>query len=214
MRARSSPEAGSAKRASSMTEPLAGVILAGGLSRGMGGGDKCLRPLGGRPILSRIIERARPQVSHLVLNANGDPLRSRSSGLPVIGVSAAGFPGPLAGILAGLEWAAAHAPECRYIVSFAGDAPFLPADLAARFLAAVAETAADLACAVSAGQTHPVFGLWRGGLRPTLRAAFEAEAKPKRDPWAAPPTLVARAVSATPARPLFHSHPPGPPLPP
>ncbi len=191
-----------------MTEPLAGVILAGGLSRRMGGGDKCLRPLGGRPILSHIIERARPQVSHLVLNANGDPMRFQSFGLPVIGDSVAGFPGPLAGILAGLEWAAAHAPECRYIVSFAGDAPFLPADLAARFLAAVAETAADLACAVSAGQTHPVFGLWRVELRDALRAALVTEQIHKVDRWTARHTLVHVEFSANPVDPFFNTNSP------
>jgi molybdenum cofactor guanylyltransferase len=191
-----------------MTEPLAGVVLAGGLSRRMGGGDKCLRPLGGRPILSHIIERARPQAAHLVLNANGDPARFASFGLPVIADSVAGFPGPLAGILAGLEWAAAHRPACRYVISFAGDAPFLPLDLAKRFMAAVAETGADLACAVSAGQTHPVFGLWRADLRHDLRTALVSEQIHKVDRWTGRHKVVHVEFSASPVDPFFNTNSP------
>src|SRR5262245_31004025 len=117
----------------SPTSPIAGVILAGGLSRRMGGGDKCLRLLGGQPILAHIIGRARPQVETLALNANGDPARFAAFGLPVVADSVEGFVGPLGGILAGLDWAAASAPHCRWLASFAGDAPFLPTDLVARF---------------------------------------------------------------------------------
>ena len=104
----------------------------------MGGGDKCLRPLGGRPILARVIERARPQVEALVLNANGDPARFAGFGLPVVADVGAGFAGPLAGVLTGLEWAAAHRPGCAWVVSIATDTPFFPPDLVARLLAAVA----------------------------------------------------------------------------
>src|SRR5882757_10801439 len=103
----------------------------------MGGGDKALRLLGGRSLLERVIERLRPQVAALVLNANGDPTRFAGFGLPVVADSIADFAGPLAGILAGLDWTAANAPACSHLASFAGDAPFLPRDLVRRFVAAV-----------------------------------------------------------------------------
>src|SRR5690349_23217899 len=138
----------------------AGVLLAGGLSRRMGGGDKCLRMLGGRPILEHIVERARPQVAALALNANGDPGRFAAFGLPVVADGIPDFAGPLAGVLAGLDWAAAQVPGAAWVASFAGDAPFLPCDLVARLHEAIAGDGADLACARSAGQAHPVFGLW------------------------------------------------------
>ena len=142
-------------------EKVAGVLLAGGLSRRMGGGDKCLRDLGGRPILARIIERAASQVGSLVLNANGDPARFEAFGLPVAHDVVEGYAGPLAGILTGLDWAAEHAPDAEWLASFASDAPFLPTDLVARMAAAVEAEGADLACAITHGRTHPVFGLWR-----------------------------------------------------
>src|SRR5688500_1549294 len=108
------------------------VLLAGGLARRMGGGDKCLVPLGGRTLLERVIERARPQAGRLVLNANGDPVRFAAFGLPVVLDSVPGFAGPLAGILAGMEWAVTHAPEARHVASLATDTPFFPTDLVAR----------------------------------------------------------------------------------
>jgi len=191
-----------------MIEPVVGVILAGGQSRRMGGGDKCLRLLGGRPMLSRIVERARPQVAHLVLNANGDPARFREFGLPVIADSVAGFAGPLAGILAGLDWAASHASGCRYLASFAGDAPFFPRDLVARFTAAVRENGADLACAASAGQTHPVFGLWRVDLREDLRKSLVNEQLYKVDRWTARYNLTEVEFAATPVDPFFNANEP------
>jgi molybdopterin-guanine dinucleotide biosynthesis protein A len=191
-----------------MTEPLAGVILAGGLSRRMGGGDKPLRPLGGRPILAHIVERARPQVSHLVLNANGDPARFAGFKLPVVADSVEGFAGPLAGILAGLDWAAAHAPQCRFMISFAGDAPFLPRDLAGRLLDAVADDKADIACATSNGQSHPVFGLWRVDLREDLRTALVKEHIHKVDRWTARHRLVEVEFPAEPVDPFFNANRP------
>jgi len=161
--------------------PVVGVLLAGGQSRRMGGGDKCLRLLGGRPILARIIERVRPQVRHLILNANGDPGRFAEYGLPVTEDSVAGFAGPLAGVLAGLDWAAAHAPDCPMVATVPTDAPFLPVDLVARLLAAV--EGADLACAASNGQPHPVVGLWPVRLRDALRRAMSEEDVRKVDAW-------------------------------
>ncbi len=170
---------------------VAGVLLAGGQSRRMGGGDKCLRLLAGRPILAHIIDRARPQVSALVLNANGDPARFADFGLPVAADVVEGHAGPLAGILTGLDWAAEHAPNCEHLASFACDAPFFPSDLVARLLAAVMGEGADLACAASGGRAHPVFGLWPVRLRDDLRRAMIEEGLRKVDAWTGRHKLVA-----------------------
>ena len=164
------------------TLPVIGLLLAGGQSRRMGGGDKCLRELGGETILARIIASVRTQVSRLVLNANGDPDRFAFYGLPVIADSVAGFAGPLAGVLAGLDWAAATAPDCTWVASMPTDAPFLPTDLVDRLVAAV-EQGADLACAASGGQSHPVVGLWPVRLRDDLRRALTVEHIHKVDVW-------------------------------
>ena len=166
-----------------MTETVAGVLMAGGQSRRMGGGDKCLRALAGKPILAHVIARARPQVGPLLLNANGDPARFAGFGLPVVADVVGDFAGPLAGVLTGLEWAAAHAPESAWLASFATDAPFLSADLVARLLAAVEAEGADMACAASNGRDHPVFGLWPLGLAPDLRRAMVEEGLRKVDLW-------------------------------
>ena len=162
---------------------VAGVLLAGGLSRRMGGGDKCLRPLAGRTVLAHVLARARPQVSALALNANGDPARFADYGLPAVADPVEGHAGPLAGVLAGLDWAAEHAPGCAWVASFATDAPFLPPDLVARLLAAVRAERADLACAASGGRNHPVFGLWPVRLREDLRRAVAVEGVRKVDAW-------------------------------
>jgi len=162
---------------------VAGILLAGGQSRRMGGGDKCLRTLGGVPILSRIIECAAPQVGPLVLNANGDPTRFATFGLPVAADVIEGHAGPLAGILTGLEWTAREAPDCRWLASFACDAPFLPTDLVARLLAELEANEADLACARSRGRSHPVFGLWPLGLLDDLSRAVREEEIRKVDIW-------------------------------
>jgi molybdopterin-guanine dinucleotide biosynthesis protein A len=190
------------------SEPVAGVILAGGLSRRMGGGDKCLRPLGGRPVLAHIVARVRPQVAALVLNANGDPARFAAFGLPVAADVVEEFPGPLAGVLTGLEWAAAQAPHCRWLASFAGDAPFVPHDLVARLVAAVQAERADLACAASGGQAHPVFGLWRAELAVELRRAVVDEVVRKVDMWTARYKLVTVEFATTPFDPFFNANRP------
>jgi molybdopterin-guanine dinucleotide biosynthesis protein A len=192
----------SANRAVTMTEPAsvisgaedhqgaAGVILAGGQSRRMGGGDKCLRDLGGKPILSHIIERAQGQAGPLVLNANGDPARFGAFRLPVAADIIEGFAGPLAGILTGLDWVAAHAPEARWMASFASDAPFFPRDMVARMLDAAEAAGANLVCAESNGRSHPVFGLWSLSLRADLRRAVVEEGLRKVDLWTARHRLI------------------------
>jgi molybdopterin-guanine dinucleotide biosynthesis protein A len=143
----------------SPTAPVVGILLAGGKSSRMGGGDKCFRPLGGRPILARIIERFRPQVSGMIVNANGDIGRFAPLGLPVVEDSVAGFAGPLAGVHAGLQWIKQNLPDCAYGVTVATDTPFVPTDLVQRFLAALGDRPA-LAVARSAAGVHPVIGLW------------------------------------------------------
>ena len=183
---------------------IAGLILAGGQSRRMGGGDKCLRLLHHKTILARIIERARPQVSTLALNANGDPLRFAQYDLPVVPDVVEGFAGPLAGVLTGLDWARANAPGCRWLATFASDAPFLPTDLVSRLLKTVEAQNADLARAVSAGQEHPVFGLWRLDLAEPLRHALVNEDMRKVDAWTARYKLVDVAFDATPVDPFFN----------
>lgn len=187
---------------------VVGVILAGGLSRRMGGGDKSLRLLGGRPILTHVIARSRGQVGRLVLNANGDPRRFAQFRLPVAADSVAGFAGPLAGVLAGLDWAREHAPDCPYVASFATDAPFLPRDLVPRLLAAVADGKADLACARSAGQDHPVFGLWPVRLAEDLRRALVEEGLHKVDMWTARYRLTAVEFAVQPIDPFFNANRP------
>ena len=149
-----------------------GVILAGGLSSRMGGGDKPLKQVGGRSILTRVIERLQPQCGGLILNANGDPARFAEFGLPIAADSIEGFAGPLAGILAGLDWAAANRPEIIDIISLPADCPFLPADLVSRLQAARDIENLPLACAGSGGWSHPVIGLWPVAIRDVLRAAI------------------------------------------
>jgi molybdopterin-guanine dinucleotide biosynthesis protein A len=186
------------------TPPVVGVLLAGGQSRRMGGGDKCLRMLGGRPILARIIERVRPQVRRLILNVNGDPARFAAYGLPVVGDSVEGFAGPLAGVLAGLDWAATHAPDCPMVATVPTDAPFLPGDLVSRLLSAVEQERADLACAASNGQSHPVVGLWAVQLRGELRRAITEEDVRKVDVWTARYRLATVEFPGVPVDPFLN----------
>jgi molybdenum cofactor guanylyltransferase len=186
---------------------IAGVVLAGGQSRRMGGGDKCLRLLAGQPILAHIVARARPQVASLVLNANGDARRFAAFGLPVVSDSIADFAGPLAGVLAGLDWTAAHLPEATHVASFAGDAPFVPLDLVARLAAAV-RNGHDLACAASAGRMHPVFGLWPTALRDDLRRAIVEEGIRKVDQWTGRFRLAAVDFPSAPLDPFFNANRP------
>src|ERR1700720_4811918 len=129
-----------------MTGKPLGVVLAGGLARRMGGGDKARLRIGGRTIIERVLARLKPQCAALILNANGDPARFADSGLAVVPDSVPDFAGPLAGILAGLDWAAAHRPEIADVGSVPGDCPFLPDDLVARLSAARGAAATPLAC--------------------------------------------------------------------
>lgn len=152
-----------------MKQPCA-IILAGGRATRMGGGDKGLLPLGSSTLLGHVIDRIAPQVEGVALNANGDPARLAQLGLPVVADPVQGFVGPLAGILAGMDWAAQQGTET--VVSVAADTPFFPCDLVPRLLLAAEGMEAPLALAATPDGRHPTFGLWPVALRDDLRAAL------------------------------------------
>lgn len=154
-----------------ITETVVGVVLSGGRSSRMGGGDKCLLRLGGEPVLARILHRLRPQVTEVIINANGDPSRFADFGLPVIADSIDGLAGPLAGVHAGLEWVKAHASGVRSVVTVASDTPFFPSDLVQRFLS-VLEDDPTLAIAASSEGVHPVVGLWPVTIAPQIEESL------------------------------------------
>ncbi|WP_312017464.1 molybdenum cofactor guanylyltransferase MobA [Bradyrhizobium sp. AUGA SZCCT0431] len=183
-----------------------GVLLAGGLARRMGGGDKPMRTIGGRTILDRVIARLQPQCDGLILNANGDPARFAAFGLPVIADGVADFPGPLAGILAALDWAAANRPEVKWVLSAAADCPFLPRDLVSRLVGAMRDENAELAVAASDGQSHPVIGLWSVALREQLRHALVVEDVRKIDRWTARYRLTTVTWPVEPIDPFFNAN--------
>jgi molybdenum cofactor guanylyltransferase len=189
-------------------EAVFGVLLAGGLGRRMGGGDKFLRQVCGRPLLAHVIERASPQVAGLVINANGDPARFAPFGLPVATDVVEGFAGPLAGILTGLQWVRAHVPGCAWLASFATDTPFFPNDLVIRLLEAVHGEDAEIGCAASGGRTHPVFGLWPVALAPTLRRALAIEGVRKIDAWTARYRVATAWFPSEPYDPFFNVNEP------
>ncbi|WP_332684470.1 molybdenum cofactor guanylyltransferase MobA [Bosea sp. (in: a-proteobacteria)] len=193
-----------------MTEvpPTLGLLLAGGLARRMGGGDKPLRTIAGRTILAHVIERLAPQCDGLLVNANGDPARFAGYGLPVVGDSVPDFAGPLAGILAGLDWLAANRPEAEWLVSVAADTPFIPRDLVARLHAAREAASVPLACAASGGWTHPVIGLWPVSLREALRHALTVEDERKIDRWTARHGVASAQWPTEPVDPFFNANRP------
>lgn len=182
------------------------VVLAGGLARRMGGGDKPMRQIAGRTILQRVIDRLTPQCSGLIINANGDPARFAAFALPVVADDVADYPGPLAGILAALDWIAANRPDAKWVLSAAGDCPFLPRDLVKRLDEARAAQNAELAVAASGDQTHPVIGLWSVRLRGELRQALVVEGVRKIDRWTARYPLATVAWPAEPLDPFFNAN--------
>jgi molybdopterin-guanine dinucleotide biosynthesis protein A len=190
-----------------MTQSL-GLVLAGGLARRMGGGDKARIRIGGATILERVLTRIKPQCAAVILNANGDPARFADSGLAVVPDSVPGFAGPLAGILAGLDWAAAHRPDIADIASVPGDCPFLPADLVARLTAARAAAGTPLACARSGDWRHPVVGLWPVRLREDLRHALVVEDLHKIEIWTGRHGIVTVDWPVEPLDPFFNVNTP------
>lgn len=185
---------------------IPGILLAGGLARRMGGGDKPMRQIGGRTILERVIARLEPQCDGLILNANGDPARFAPFGLPVIADTVEDFPGPLAGILAALDWFAANRPEVSLVLSAAADCPFLPRDLVTRLYRALVDESAQLAVAASDGQSHPVIGLWSVALRDELRHALVVEDIRRIDRWTARYRLATVTWPTTPLDPFFNAN--------
>lgn len=181
------------------------VILAGGLARRMGGGDKPLRPIGGRTILDHVIARIGPQCSALALNANGDPARFAQWVLPVIADSVEGFVGPLAGVLAGMDWAA---PQGEWLLSVAADCPFLPFDLVSRLADAQIQNNADIVVASSGAQAHPVIALWRVSLHEDLRHALVVEQMRKIDRWTARYKVAHVEWPKEPVDPFFNANTP------
>jgi molybdopterin-guanine dinucleotide biosynthesis protein A len=189
-------------------EKTIGLILAGGLARRMGGGDKPRTSIGGVSILSRVLDRLKPQCTRLILNANGDPARFADTGLPVIADDVPGFAGPLAGILAGLDWAAAHAPDVATVASVPGDCPFLPRDLVVRLHQARAASGQPLACARSGEWRHPVVGLWPVALRADLRRALTEQDLRKIELWTARHGVALADWPAEPVDPFFNVNTP------
>ncbi|MEA1651941.1 molybdenum cofactor guanylyltransferase MobA [Nitrospirillum sp. BR 11164] len=204
---------------------ILGLILAGGVARRFGGDevrvvDKARLTLAGRPLLAHVRERLAPQVSALALNANGDPDRYRDTGLPILADSVAGHPGPLAGVLAGLDHAGAQRGY-THVLSVPADCPFLPLDLAARLADAVAPNGAapnvgapnggapgGVACATSGGRRHPVVALWPVGLAARLRQALVREDLRKVDAFLARQPLALVDFPAQPVDPFFNVNTP------
>ncbi len=191
-----------------MTSKPLGLILAGGLARRMGGGDKGMIKIGGQTILERVLERLTPQCSRIIINANGDPLRFAFTKLPVVPDDIPDFAGPLAGILAGLEWAAANAPETEYIASAPADCPFLPRDLFERLEDVRASQNKPLACAKSGDWRHPVVGLWPVALRGDLRHALMEENLHKIEIWTARHGVAIAEWPDQPVDPFFNANTP------
>ncbi len=196
------------------------VLLAGGRAERMGGGDKGLKLLAGRPILDHVLDRLKGQTAGVILNANGDPARFAAYGLPVVadgvseendgksGSAAGPLLGPLAGVLAGLEWAAANRPEITDIVTVPTDGPFVPRDLVQWLWTGRRVIGGDLAVAASGGRPNPVIGLWPVRLAGDLRRALGEEGIRKVDVWTARYTLATVHFNDDPVDPFFNANRP------
>lgn len=190
------------------SERTLGLLLAGGLARRMGGGDKPLRLIAGRSLLAHVRERLAPQCDALLINANGEPARFATYGLPIVADGVQDFAGPLAGILAGLDWMAENRPELDWMVSVAADTPFIPRDLVSRLHRARAEAGLPLACAASGGWSHPVIGLWPASLRADLRHALTVDQERKIDRWTARHGCASAEWPVDPVDPFFNANRP------
>ncbi|MFC3125403.1 molybdenum cofactor guanylyltransferase MobA [Pseudoroseomonas globiformis] len=189
-----------------MRDRTAGIILAGGTARRMGGGDKPLRLLGGQPLLRHVMARLEPQVDALALNANGDPTRFAAFGLPVVADEPPSR-GPLSGILAGLNWAAAHCPGCAWLVTVPGDTPFLPPGLVASLHSEREAAGTTAAMAASKGRRHPPAGLWPVSCRAALADAL-AGGEERVGRWAESLGCAIADFTADPD-PFFNANTPG-----
>jgi molybdopterin-guanine dinucleotide biosynthesis protein A len=184
--------------------PTLGAILAGGLARRMGGGDKPLLALGGRPLLRHVVERLAPQCAGLIISANGDPGRFAAFDCPVVPDDVPGHPGPLGGILAALEWAQARGPAIAWVVTVPGDTPFIPDDLVERLHAGRRQSGGGVACAVSCGRIHPAVGLWSVGLKDGLRETLLAGSTRSVQAWARDHGLAEVEWPCDPVDPFFN----------
>jgi len=187
--------------------PTLGLILAGGLARRMGGGDKARLAIGGMTILQRVLACIGPQCERVIINANGDPARFADTGLPIVADGIPDFAGPLAGILAGLDWAAANT-RCKWLLSVPGDCPFLPKNLVARLHEARLAAAALLACARSGEWRHPVVALWPVDLREDLRRGLIDDGLRKIEIWTARHGVAIADWPAEPVDPFFNVNTP------
>jgi molybdenum cofactor guanylyltransferase len=185
-----------------------GLVLAGGLARRMGGVDKALIVIGGAAILDRVIGVLRAACAEIVVNANGDAARFARYGMPVIPDSVPDFAGPLAGILAGLDWAAVNRPDLAWVASVPGDCPFMPDDLIMRLHEARQNAGVPLACARSGDWRHPVVGLWPVALREDLRRALVEEGLRKIEAWTARHGVAIAHWPAKPVDPFFNVNTP------
>ncbi|CAA7616630.1 putative bifunctional molybdopterin-guanine dinucleotide biosynthesis protein MobA/MobB [Candidatus Terasakiella magnetica] len=190
------------------TPLIAGLILAGGLSRRMGGGDKALIEVEGQSFLDRSIERLSPQVGPMILNANGDPDRFAHFTLPVVPDVVEGYAGPLVGVLTGLEWLRDHTLGVEWMVSIAADTPLFPLDLVQRLRTAVMAEGAEIAVACTNGQAHPVFALWPVALAGELRRAVVDEGIRKIDQWTDRYRVARVEWPARPCDPFFNVNTP------
>jgi len=192
------------------TPPTLGLVLAGGLARRMGGGDKARIEIGGVSILDRVLACLSAQCTGIVINANGDSRRFADTGCAVVSDNVAGHPGPLAGILAGLDWLKAQDNGVEWIVSVPGDCPFLPDDLVEKLHAARRQkgVGVPLACARSGEWRHPVIGLWPLALREDLRQALVEEDMRKIESWTARHGIAIADWPAEPVDPFFNVNTP------
>jgi molybdopterin-guanine dinucleotide biosynthesis protein A len=188
--------------------PTLGLVLAGGQARRMGGGDKAFLKVSGKTILERVLARLNPYCSPILLNANGDPARFSRYELAVVADSIPDFAGPLAGILAGLDWAAKNVPKIEWLASAPGDCPFLPNDLVPRLHAARIAEKKPLACARSGEWRHPVAGLWPVALRDDLRRALTVDGLHKIEAWTGRHGVALAAWPDQPFDPFFNVNTP------
>jgi len=185
-----------------------GLVLAGGLARRMGGGDKALIRIGGATILDRVLACLSAQCAGLAINANGDPARFADTGLPVLADDVEGFVGPLAGVLTGLDFLATNASGIEWMLSVPGDCPFLPDDLVESLHQARRAAGTPLACARSGEWRHPVIGLWPVALRADLRRALVEEGLRKIETWTARHGVAIADWPAAPVDPFFNVNTP------
>jgi len=183
---------------------VTGVILAGGQSRRFGGGDKFLKELNGISLIDRIVNRVRPQTDDLIINSNSNAVLFEKQNLPVIPDSIQGYAGPLAGVLAGMEWVLKNKSECCWIVTFPSDAPFIPLNCVAKMKAHAEKEKANIVCSASGDRTHPVCALWRVDLANDLRKAMLNEEIRKIDLWTARHRLSVVEFSNQPYDPFFN----------